>query len=149
MPTIVTKPLRLVGTPDLARLRALPQHPVHAAAVRAMANPQQRPCAEDALMMLYSRGREGLDLRAYLMYQRVRDSLVVIDGMYSPYRGRGHATSLLAALERRVPNGTTLALVSQPDTTAFFERRGYEVPVPFRRRLAGLGHLVMAKHVLH
>ena len=145
--TVVNKAMRLVGARDMARLRALPQHPVHSAAVKAMAAPRHHG-DDDSVMMLYSRGLEGLTLRAYLMYQHVHDHLVVIDGVYSPYRGRGHGSALLTALEKRVPTGTTVALVSHPDTTAFFEKRGYEVPVPFRRRLAGLGHLVMAKHIL-
>lgn len=141
MPSIVTTAAGLVGAADLARLRALPHHPVHAAAVRVLASRPHTP--DDSLMLLYSR---PMDLRAYLMFQRVRDRLVVIEGMYSPYGGRGHGSCLLDALERRLPGGTTLALVSQPDSAAFFESRGFETP--FRRtRLAGLGQLVMAKHI--
>lgn len=146
--TIVTKAMRLVNAGDLARLRALPAHPVHGAALKVMARPKAAD-SQDSIMLLYSRHDHALTLRAYLMYQMVHEHLVVVDGMYSPYRGRGNGTSLLAALEQRMPSNTTVALVSHPDTTAFFEKRGYEVPLPFRRRLAGLGHLVMAKYIQH
>lgn len=145
---VTTKPLRLVGSPDLVRLRALPAHPVHTSALKALHQQQQRRTSDDdRIMMLYARDVGRLDLRAYVMYQQVHDHLVLIDGMYSPFAGQGHGSELLQALEGRVASGSTVALVSSPDATRFFEARGYQVPVPFRRRLAGLGHLVLAKYV--
>lgn len=154
--TLITKWLRHATPADMRRLRSLPAHVAHSAILDLVADRRARgrrdegrpPRAdEERIMFKYAKDVAALQLEAYLVYRKPQDALVVVDCLYSPYQGQGHATELLKALECRA-GGKTVAMMATADSKNFFAKRGYSVAVPCAppARL-GLADLLLTKYV--
>lgn len=167
--TVLTKWLRHATPADVRRMRGLPPHPVHAAVMEAVTRTQRRHAVsdnafgnafgnnsnisglvpsphEERIMFLYSPTVAVLQLEAYLVYRKAQANLVVVDALYSPHPGRGHASQLLTLLETR-SGGKTIAMMSTEDSIPFFSKRGYSTPLPFHSAASGLAQLMMTKYI--
>lgn len=110
---------------DLSRLRALPAHPVHWAAMGALDRAAQWPTERrPGFDVMLAREMTTDDLCGYLAYHRVNSRTVMLDYLYSPYRGRGTGTRLMDDFEACHP-GLTAVLMTTASALAFYQRRGY------------------------
>lgn len=89
---ITFKPLRALSVGDVARLRALPSHPVHAVAMRAIENKQHA-----RIVQMYDPGLEG-----YLVFHQASANLVCLDYLYVPSPRKHRGTKLLKAFEHHI-----------------------------------------------
>lgn len=117
---------------DISRLRALPAHPVHLAAMEALdraaaaaarAPPRDPPRAPH---MMLAREMAADELRGYLAYHRINSHTVMLDYLFSPYGGHGIGTLLMDRFEG-AHGGLTAVLMTTASALGFYQRRGYTV----------------------
>jgi hypothetical protein len=148
---------------DIKRLRTMPTHKVHETTLAKMKGvfgafkTQRRVPPEfyhgDGMAVSDHNAGGGTQLmlltsasvvQAYLMYHRPREDLVVVECVYSPFPKRGHASTLLSALEGQC-GGQAIAFMATPDTLGFFTARGYRTLVG---GATGLGQLLVLKYIV-
>lgn len=124
MRVVSIQPVRLRGLTrlDHSRLRALPMHPVHSAALDSIDRGGFR---EQGRALL---ARDGDDLCGYLMYHALDSSAThgstMLDFLYSPYPRQGVATQLMDRFES-AHQGATICLLPTVPAMGFYQQRGY------------------------
>ncbi len=118
---------------DVARLRALPPHPVHAAALDSLPRyPQGRILLAGDPDIETNKTTQSTKrgLRGYLTYHDVNPYVVQLDYLYSPYPGHRTATRLMDLFEGSNA-GKTAVLMTTVAAMTFYQRRGYAINTAF------------------
>jgi GNAT superfamily N-acetyltransferase len=126
--------LAALPAPELARLAALPPHPVHAVAMRVLAERRrrEREFHDDRIARLVTRTNE---LRGYLMYSRrggaASSAATSIDYLYVARPGQGHGSGLLRWLEDRCwpeddDSDVLLSVMSTIGAKPFYVKHGFQ-----------------------
>lgn len=113
--------IRALSGVDRARLRSMPQHPVHHAALATMHN-----YAEGRIIL--ARAADDA-IRAYLTFHDVDPRTVMLDYLYSPFGG-GCGTRLVRRFEG-CHVGKKAVLMSTIRAVPFYKRLGYDVDAHF------------------
>lgn len=119
--------LRALSRADATRLRRMPLHPVHTAAMRWMdlsdGDWMRLDCANRVRLML-AREVTTDAVRGYLAYHLLDPVTVMLDYLYSPHGG-GTGTKLMDKFEAGQA-GKTVLLMATAGALAFYTKRGYD-----------------------
>lgn len=110
--------IRSLSAVDRVRLRGLPSHPVHAAALDTM-----HRYSEGRIIVARALDRD--DIRGYLTYHSLNADTVMLDYLYSPWGG-GCGSGLVHKFEAGHV-GSKAVLMCTVNARPFYQRLGYEV----------------------
>lgn len=108
--------LRSLSGADRARLRGMPSHPVHAAALDTM-----HRYAEGRIILARAPRHDGV--QGYLTYHELDPDTVMLDYLYSPWGG-GCGTRLVRRFEEGHVGKKAVLMCTVP-ARPFYERLGF------------------------
>lgn len=121
MPVLRALRIGCLTRADLAQLRAMPRHPVHAAALDSLPR-----CSRGQILLATETKDPSSPPRGYLTYHSVNQFTVQLDYLYSPYSLLGIGTLLMDEFEA-INEGKTAVLMTTVAAMSFYQRRGYTV----------------------